>query len=362
MVRSNQPLVERMALNWHDWFATGEVGSRRQLGVNQNKLLRRHALGRFDRLLSDITRDPAMLIWLSGTENNKWAPNENFARELMELFTLGAGRGYTERDVREQARALTGFRTDWKEGAGPQNFRFDPGFHDAGVKRVFGKRGRFGWRDAVRMCVEHRSHPTFFVQRLWSYFVPTPPSAATLSALRRRYVDGGYAIKPVVEAILLHPDLHEGPRMVKPPVVYIAGLLRLQGRGVDTEAWTWIAQLSGQMLFKPPNVAGWDETRWLDTATYRGRWQVATQLMKDAQLDPKDTVWDATEDSTAAVGRALEFWGGPSISKETRTELHRFAIRAEDAADKPWQQVPYRVLRQNALRMLVATSPDLQTS
>jgi uncharacterized protein (DUF1800 family) len=147
--------------------------------LNQNKLFRTRFLGSFEQLVIAVTSDPAMLLWLSGNENDKDSPNENYARELMELFTLGAKRGYTERDVREQARALTGFRNDWSDGKGPHNFRFDPRRHDESRKRIFGKSGRFGWRDACRLCVHHRSHPSFFVAKLWGYFIPTPPPAAT---------------------------------------------------------------------------------------------------------------------------------------------------------------------------------------
>ena len=126
MVRSNRPLVERMTLVWHDWFATSNagVGSQR-LMLQQNGLFRRHGLGSFYNLLLAVTRDPAMLLWLNGTDNEKDAPNENYGREMMELFTLGASRGYSERDVREQARALTGWRNDWNDEKGPVNFRFD---------------------------------------------------------------------------------------------------------------------------------------------------------------------------------------------------------------------------------------------
>ena len=127
MVRTSRPLVERMALVWHDWFATSNsgVGSQR-LMLNQNQLFRDHGLGSFTKLLLDVTQDPAMLLWLNGSDNSRWSPNENYAREMMELFTLGAGRGYTETDVREQARALTGFRNDWRKGVGDVNFRYDP--------------------------------------------------------------------------------------------------------------------------------------------------------------------------------------------------------------------------------------------
>ena len=143
MVRTSRPLVERMTLVWHDWFATSLAGvGSQKLMLNQNKLLRRLSLGSFDTMLREVTKDPAMLLWLSGTENTKWSPNENYARELMELFTLGAGQGYTERDVREQARALTGFDNDWKRGAGNVNFRYDRERHDGGSKRIFGKTRR----------------------------------------------------------------------------------------------------------------------------------------------------------------------------------------------------------------------------
>jgi uncharacterized protein (DUF1800 family) len=358
MVRSRRPLVERMALVWHDWFATSNdgVGDER-LMLRQNDLLRRRGFGRFSDLLLAITRDPAMLVWLSGNENTRWSPNENYARELMELFTLGADRGYTERDVREQARALTGWTSDWDDRH--VRFRYEADYHDAGAKRVFGRRGRFGWRDSCRLALEHRNHPSFFVRKLWSYFVPIPPSARTERALRHLYLSSGYGIRSVVEAILRHPALYQGPRMVKPPVVYTAGLLRARGRGIDTDAWTWIGSLSGQQLFRPPTVAGWDDTRWLDTATFRGRWVTANYAIGSAELDPET----ATEpfDAAALVERALAFWGNPSITAPTRQTLIAFAQAALADADRSWKRQSYPVLTQNALRQLVAVSPDLQT-
>jgi uncharacterized protein (DUF1800 family) len=161
MVRTTKPLHERMTLVWHDWFATSRDGvDSTRLMLRQNQLFRRNGLGSFLVLLLEVTKDPAMLLWLSGVENEKDAPNENYARELMELFTLGADRGaYTERDVREQARALTGWRNSWGETLGPYKFRYDKRRHDAGSKRIFGKRGHFDWRDSCRLCVHHRQHP-----------------------------------------------------------------------------------------------------------------------------------------------------------------------------------------------------------
>ncbi len=360
MVRTRTPLVERMTLVWHDWFATSNDGvGQHALMLRQNALFRRRWLDKFSNLLADVTHDPAMLVWLSGNENTRWSPNENYARELMELFTLGADRGYTERDVRQQARALTGWTNDWRDGPGHVNFRYEPDYHDTGAKRIFGKTGRYAWRGSVRLTLEHPRHRSFFVRKLWSYFVPVPPSAATRLGLERIYVANEFRVRPVVEAILRHPALHTGPRMMKPGIVYTAGLLRGRGRGVDTEAWSWIGSLTGQQLFRPPNVAGWDDERWLDTATFRGRWVAANYAIGAAQLNP--SAGGEPFDPAKLVERALGFWGGPTISPQTRGALVAFAEAALADANQSWKRTQYPVLAQNALRQLVAVSPDLHT-
>jgi uncharacterized protein (DUF1800 family) len=362
MVRTNRPLIERMTLVWHDWFATSqdEVGEAR-LMIGQNNLFRRRALSSFKSLLLDVTKDPAMLLWLSGSGSSKDAPNENYGRELMELFTLGVGN-YSEHDVREQARCLTGFTNDWDDNLGPVNFRFDPEQHDNGVKKVFGKKGRFDWRDTCRLCLEHKKHPSFFVNKLWSYFIPTKPSGRTAKTLERMYVAGDYAVRPLVEAILRHPDLYRGPRMVKPPIVYIAGLLRGKGEGVDTESWVWLSDQAGQQLFHPPDVAGWVDDRWLDTSTWRGRWLAAANITQPrALLEPDKDPPVPNETAAMAVDRALKFWGNPTISRMTRRALERYAQRCIDGANREWKKKYYPLWCQNGLRMMIATSPDLQT-
>jgi uncharacterized protein (DUF1800 family) len=361
MVRTSRPLVERMTLVWHDWFATSRDGvGPARLMLRQNNLFRRNALGSFHTLLEEVTKDPAMLLWLSGTDNTNDSPNENYGRELMELFTIGADRGgYTERDVREQARALTGWRNSWDDDLGPVRFRYDPKRHDAGVKRIFGKRGHFDWKDSCRLCVHHRLHPSFFVTKLWSYFLPTPPPAGTRRALQRLYVHHGYQVKPVVAAILRHPALYTGPRMVKSPAVYTAGLLRALGRGIDTEAWTWLMQLAGQALFYPPNVAGWDDTRWLDTATYRARWAIASYAIRPKVLDSDKA--KLPDDALKLMRRAESFWGNPSLTDHTHAQLTRFVKNALHDADDRWKKRAYPALIENALRQLLASSPDLQT-
>jgi uncharacterized protein (DUF1800 family) len=351
-----------MALVWHDWFATSNdgVGSQK-LMLDQNALFRTHGLGSFRDLLLSVTRDPAMLLWLNGSDNTKWSPNENYAREMMELFTLGAGRGYTEADVRQQARALTGFRNDWRQGVGSVNFRYDPQRHDTGVKTIFRRRGAFTWKDSVRLAVAQPAHPSFFVDKLWSYFVAGAPDAATQRTLAELYVSSGHAVRPVVAAILKHPALYDGGRLVKSPAVYTAGLLRRIGRPIDTTSWTWIGAMAGQQLFYPPNVAGWDDARWLDTATWRGRWWTAQNVLRPYALDPGEA--SQPYDPAALLDGALGFWNHPALSEHTRAALLRFAQQAlADAGKESWKRRQYPVMTQNALRQLIAVSPDLQTA
>ena len=351
MVRGNQPLVERMTLVWHDWFATSnqKVASQ-SLMLNQNQTLRAGALGSFSDLLVELTKDPAMLLWLDGVRNTFRAPNENYGREMMELFTLGASNGYTENDVREQARALTGWHADYVQGSGASNFAFVDRLHDGGTKTVFGKSGNFDWQDACRLCLQHPNHSRYLVQKLWGYFVPTPPSAATTTALTALYANG-YQLKPVIRAILRHPDLYAGQRMVKQPVVYTAGLLRTLGRGVDGNLWTQLDSLSGQRLFFPPDVAGWDFSRWLDTATFRARWFVAANALAPLRLDEHSA--SAAKPATL-LQRARHLFGEPDLSPKTQHALLGFAgaaLKTTNAA-----------VVENALRQLIAVSPDLQTA
>ena len=162
MVRSRAPLIERMTLTWHDWFATSNEGvDSQRLMINQNRTQRRLCLASFPRMLTAMTIDPAMLhLPLAVGHAPRHAPNENYAREMQELFTLGVGDGYTEEDVREHARALTGWTNTWNQATGePDDFHFDPALHDDGIKVIYGHRGRFGWRDSLRLVLDHPDHP-----------------------------------------------------------------------------------------------------------------------------------------------------------------------------------------------------------
>jgi Protein of unknown function (DUF1800) len=362
MIRSDQQLVERMALVFHDWFATSndKVG-KAQLMIDQSNLFRSGCFGSFRTLLENVTQDPAMLLWLDGVDNTRWNPNENYSREVQELFTLGADRGaYTEQDVRELARCLTGFRYTWDDTLGPTNFRYDANRHDNTNKTVFGRTGNWTWQDGCRLCIEHPLHPSFFVGKLWSYFIPQAPSTDTLNALAYIYTANSYAIRPVLEAILMHPDFYEGPAMVKPPIVYLASLMRATGTFIHDEGWTWLGGLAGQRLFYPPNVAGWDDNRWLDTNTLRGRWLCAHTVLDDYYVDAWEESYDENEQAEPAVDAALALFDYPPFRKEQQNELVRFSNNAFPALLANWQKGPYRALRQNALRQLIAVGPDMQ--
>jgi hypothetical protein len=368
MVRSDQQLVERMTFIFHDWFANSndQVNSQ-QLMLDQNNLFRAMAFGGFHELFLSVTTNPAMLLFLNGTSNNKDEPNENYAREMMELFSLGADRGaYTEDDVREMARALTGWRNDWSAELGDYNFRFDPKYHDTGQKTVFGQTGNWNYEDAVRLCVSHPLHASFFVTKLWGYFIPSQPSEATLASLQGLYLGSGCSIRAVVEAILLHPDFYEGPELLTPPVVYNAGLLRSISRPIDTTAWAWLSANAGQQLFYPPNVSGWDFSKWLDTSTAKARWEMASYVTSKTYPNPwpaeGEPEYSPTEDPATAFSSALAYWANPLLSDESKQCIAAFAQSCLTEPLSEWEFSPYRAMRQNALRMLIATSPDMQVS
>jgi uncharacterized protein (DUF1800 family) len=354
MVRTGRPLDEKMTLFWADHFAC--AGQDTPLQLRLNKRLRAQALGSFPRLVHAVTVEPAMLLFLSLAESRREAPNENYARELMELFTLGSG--YTERDIREAARAMTGFSARWGD-SGFQGTRYRRADHDPGVKRIFGRKGRFDYRDVLRLCVDHPRHAPFLVDKLWSFFVTAPLDARTRKRLVRAYKDK-HRIKPVVAQILEHPALYrnlDAPDMVKAPVVYAAGALRSLNRGIDERAWTWLLPQMGQELFSPPSVAGWDwGAAWLSTTTMRTRFLTATYLTRDAVAEKSVSVTLTPEEQ---LEQALAATGRPWISAATREALLRVA-RDNAEPPKPWQRQTWADMSQRTLRHFLLSGPDAQ--
>ena len=274
-----------------------------------------------------VTIDPAMLQFLDGMANRRGAVNENYGRELMELFALGADRGaYTETDVREIARALTGWTATYDNGW--TNWRLTSTDRwDTGVKTVFGRSGRFTWEDAVELVLTHPLHPSFFVRKLWSYFIPrrrTPRRPPRSSSTTSR---PGLQIRPVVEAILCSPQFYEGPQMVKPPVVLMAGLMRATGRGIENNEWWYKSDRAGQRLYYPPDVSGWNDNRWLDTNTTVGRWEAVGVALAGTMVKNADADVYPEQTPEAAVAAAHAFWGAPPITGETLRAAARLRPR-----------------------------------
>src|SRR6266436_9996565 len=205
MVATNRPLEEKMALFWHGHFATGEEKIRDYRKMEQQlALFHRHATGRFRELLVDVARDPAMLAYLDAAQNVKGAPNENFAREVMELFTVGVGN-YTERDIREAARAFTGWIDD------DLAFKVDPDKHDEGSKTFLARTGDFDGVDILRIILEQKVTAEYISGKLYRFFVReniSPDVAVRLGAVLR---DNNYEIAPLMRVIFLSRDFYSAP-------------------------------------------------------------------------------------------------------------------------------------------------------
>ncbi len=283
MLATSNPLVERMTLFWHGHFATSaEKVTDVNLLLQQNRLLRQFALGDFRPLVQAISRDPAMLIYLDSATNRKAHPNENYARELMELFCLGEGN-YSEHDVRELARCFTG----WEIKLG--KFRFNRFQHDAGSKTVLGKTGPFEEGAAIDWILEQPQAARFIVGKLYRQFVcdePEPPPQL-LEPLAVELQERDWQIGPIVQRILgsqLFFSEHAVGRKVRSPVDLAVGLLRsLEG---TTNAHELAAELqqNGQGLFYPPNVKGWDGGRaWINSSTILGRANMMARVIGDGK-------------------------------------------------------------------------------
>jgi uncharacterized protein (DUF1800 family) len=276
---SPHPLREKLTLFWHNHFATSIAKVQRAvLMYNQNQLLRRHALGKFGPLLHAVSRDPAMLLWLDSNSNVKGRPNENYARELMELFSLGVGH-YTEKDVREAARAFTGWHTDDDE------FAFEADSHDDGVKTVLGKTGKWNGDDVVGIVLEQPAAARFLVRKLYRSLISetAAPPVALVEPLAQSFRKSDYDVAGLVRTMIGSRHFfsaHAYRQRVKSPVEFVVGAVRAAIEGPVAPV-TLVADLSamGQDLFAPPNVKGWAGGRaWLNTATVLARDNFAHQI------------------------------------------------------------------------------------
>lgn len=281
MLATDQPLVERMTLFWHNHF-TSSVPKVRYVPAMywQNALFRREALGNFATLLREITRDPAMLIYLDGVRSVARQPNENFARELLELFTLGEGH-YAEADIKNAARAFTGWSIDRETG----HFRLNRDLHDDGDKTFLGQTGRFSGEDIVNILLRQPRTAETIVEKLWREFVSLKPDPAEVKRLAAVFRGGGYEMKPVLRALLLSPAFRDPANragLIKSPVDLIVGTVRVLGLPVPEK--TQLVRMMGalgQILFNPPNVKGWPGGEaWITTNTLLLRQQFLRRIVE----------------------------------------------------------------------------------
>ncbi len=285
MLQSPNPLREKMTLFWHNHFATSIVKvDRTEPMYLQNQLLRRNALEKFGPLLQQISTDPAMMIYLDSKENVKGKPNENYAREVMELFSLGVGN-YTEKDIREAARAFTGWQLENNE----HDFHsvFEEELHDHGVKTVLGRTGTWKGEDVVRICLEQDACARFLVRKLYTYFIsesPEPP-AALLEPLCQQFRKSDYDVGALVGTMLrsrLFFSDYAYRRKIKSPVEFALGtVLAVTARPVPVPPGALVSRMAqmGQALFAPPNVKGWPGGRsWLTTSTVLARHNFSQQV------------------------------------------------------------------------------------
>ena len=281
MLATDQPLVERMTLFWHNHF-TSSVQKVRYVPAMywQNALFRREALGNFATLLRAVTRDPAMLIYLDGVRSVARQPNENFARELLELFTLGEGH-YGEADIKNAARAFTGWTIDHETG----RFHLNAQFHDDGEKTFLGQTGRFSGDDIVRILLSHPRTAETIVEKLWREFVSLKPDQAEVKRLAAIFRNGGYEMKPLMRAMLLSAAFRDPANragLIKSPVDLIVGTVRVLGLPVQEK--TQLVRMMGglgQIIFNPPNVKGWPGGEsWISTNTMLLRQQFVRRIVE----------------------------------------------------------------------------------
>src|SRR6185436_16410764 len=271
MIATKRPLEEKLTLFWHGHFATAENKVRDyRMMLQQNLMLRKNASGSFRDLLVGILKDPAMLVYLDNGENIKSHPNENFGRELLELFSMGVGN-YSEKDVREAARAFTGWTNNVLE------FKFDTEQHDAGQKIFLGQSGPFNGEDIIDIILKQPVTAEFVSAKLYKFFVRDEVSASVRTGLGQTFRSSGYQVKPLLKQLFLSKDFYSEPAtatQIKGPVQLVVSTYKKLGlREVPTipDFGRMTAGL-GQALFDPPNVAGWAGGRtWITPSTFLQR-------------------------------------------------------------------------------------------
>jgi len=399
MATTSAPLREKMALFWHGIFATGyaKVIHGKALS-DQTRMFRTFGMGSFKDLLIQLSKDPAMIIWLDNQDNHNGAINENFGRELLELFTMGVGN-YTERDIKECARAFTGWTianreymelrsqrdSDWPYGRIAWHFKYHPEDHDDGEKEFLGQRGRFNGEDIIHIICQQEATARFISRHLYSFFVsdeppipewrytpPTNPEA--IDELTRVYFDSNYDISAMLRALFNSSYFQSQGSWyskVKSPVELVAGVLRLTGEFnrprreiIDRH---FQASYMGQFLNNPPSVEGWHQgTDWLDTGTLVERVNFASQQIGDSTKPGIQAMIEriaSTPNNVASpenlISVCLEEMGVISVEEDTMKVLIDFASQGHDQPINASNDGAQKI---SAALQMVASTKEFQRS
>ena len=399
MATTSAPLREKMALFWHGIFATGyaKVIHGKALS-DQTRMFRTFGMGSFKDLIIQLSKDPAMIIWLDNQDNHNGAINENFGRELLELFTMGVGN-YTERDIKECARAFTGWTianreymelrsqrdSDWPYGRIAWHFKYHPEDHDDGEKEFLGQRGRFNGEDIIHIICQQEATARFISRHLYSFFVSdeppvpewryTPPiNPEAIDELTRVYFDSNYDISAMLKALFNSSYFQSQDSWyskVKSPVELVAGVLRLTGefnrprREIIDRYFQ--ASYMGQFLNNPPSVEGWHQgTDWLDTGTLVERVNFASQQIGDSTKPGIQAMIEriaSTPNNVASpenlISVCLEEMGVISVEEDTMKVLIDFASQGHDQPVNTSNDGPQKI---SAALQMVASTKEFQRS
>ena len=352
MINSKRPFEEKIALFWHGLFATayGKLNHAKAV-VNQTNTFRRHGLGTFRNLLSELSRDPAMIFWLDNKDNHKDAPNENYGRELLELFSMGIGT-YSEADVKAAARAFTGWTianqdymsvrasrdSIWPHGRLDWQFVYRPEDHDDSSKTFLNQTGRFNGEDVLDIICGHPASSWFLARKLYGFFVSDQPDEAATQVIAEDLRRTGGDVRSAARTIFMSDffrseDIRNGK--VKSPAEIVAGVAHLAG-AFRTPQWNIVnlaldANFMGQEILNPPTVEGWHTgTEWVDTGTLMERVNSAAQIIGDpAQPGVQAVIRTLKDDGPVycpedLVDSCLSLMGALHVEEPTRRELIAF--------------------------------------
>lgn len=365
MQREPFPLREKMTLFWHGHFATSfrKVENMRFMH-RQNETLRRGALGDFRDLVLEISRDPAMIVWLDNQQNRKGNPNENYARELMELFTLGEGH-YSEHDVQEAARAFTGWHQDEFQ------FVFNREAHDFGTKSILGRRGGFDGGDVVDIVLQQPQAKRFLATKLLRFFVTPEPSEELIAEAAQVMADCNLELKWFLRTLFLSKVFYSPETLyskIKSPVEFVVGALRdLDARFPGQELAELMAGM-GQELFAPPSVKGWDgDSAWISSTAWlaRGRFaEVLSHAPGEQNYGPhlplESHVTFDQRDPHHYVDYYVDRLVQDRISEKKRRQLLRFLFTMDEGEHREAfeREAEFRMHKTRGLIRLILTLPE----